>query len=74
MDDDAHEYFFGLLAVEVISYSRVLVYALLVIAACLGFLGWWLSKHKNDLQNAAVPVGILLAVIAIVVALLNKGL
>jgi hypothetical protein len=74
MDDDAREDFFGLLAVEVISYSRVLVYALLVTAACLGFLGWWLSKHKNDLQNAAVPVGIFLAVIAIVVALLNKGL
>lgn len=72
MDKDDREEFFGLLAVETISCSGVAAYVLLANSCGLVFFAWWLSRHKGDLQNAAVPLAILPPLMGILVSLLLK--
>ena len=74
MDDGARECFFGLLAVEVFSYSWAAVYVVLVqMPWIVLFLVWiYALKHPADLQNAAVPITISLALTGILIAVLVK--
>ncbi|MCJ1459964.1 hypothetical protein MMC28_010343 [Mycoblastus sanguinarius] len=50
------EHAWGIQAQYVISFVHMLFYHCLIFAATFGFWGWWLVKHSDDLQNAAVPL------------------
>lgn len=52
---EEREHVWGLVAQHVISFLRVLVYHALVLSGSFGFWAWWLVKHPDDLQSAAVP-------------------
>jgi hypothetical protein len=62
IEDGLHrETFWGLQAREELSFIRVAVYHVLLIAIPFVFLGLWLSVmgHQGDLQDAAVPITVL---------------
>ena len=60
IERDEREGFFGLLAVEVVSYAGVAAYVLLANTPWMVFMPLWMVVlgHSADLQNAAVPVGV----------------
>lgn len=53
---DSPEFSWGIQAQHVISFCRMILYHILIFAGTFGFWAWWLVKHPNDLQNAAVPL------------------
>lgn len=63
------EIFWGIVARERISFIRVCVYMSLLLAATIVFgAGWlegWMGDHSGDLQNAIVPITIVLGVLAV---------
>lgn len=38
----------------------IILWQVYISAAGWGFMGWWLSRHRGDLQNAAVPATLIL--------------
>lgn len=56
MNKDGEELFWGLYARHTISLVYVFFYHFLIVVGTFGFWAWWLSKHPDDLQNAAVPL------------------
>lgn len=52
---EEREHVWGLKTQHVISFLRVLVYHCLVLSGSFGFWAWWLVKHPDDVQSAAVP-------------------
>ena len=62
---DEREHMWGLQAQHVISFFRVLIYHCLVLGGTFGFWAWWLVKHPDDLQNAAIPVMIALTLLSL---------
>ena len=60
---DAREFFWGILAVEGISFLMVSIYHLLILIPGLVFWFLWLFYwgHSGDLQNASIPFLALLA-------------
>ena len=73
MDSRTRERFFGLLAVETFSYSRLLTYLFALNAPSVVFMILWLSVwgHSGDLQNAAVPLFITLTLSGMFIALVK---
>ncbi|KAH8752790.1 hypothetical protein F5883DRAFT_691293, partial [Diaporthe sp. PMI_573] len=59
--------FWGIIPYEKISWSRVLLYNLVCISPFLIFFLLWLSPLGvvNDLQNASVPVTIVLSLLTL---------
>ena len=57
-DGDNREIFWGLVAVEQISFFMVAMYHSVILAPCLTFWMIWLFAwhHPGDLQNASVPL------------------
>lgn len=55
----------GLEAVFAVSPARVLIYHCIMVAGPFAFFGWWLKAHPDDLQNASIPVTIVLGVLSL---------
>ena len=73
MDSRTPERFFGLLVVEMFSYSRLITYLFALNAPSVVFMILWLSVwgHSGDLQNAAVPLFITLTLSGMFIALVK---
>ena len=54
-DSDDRDIFWGLLAIDKISFLLVLSYLALLLVGAIGFWVYWLTGHPDDLQNASVP-------------------
>ncbi|KIW87633.1 uncharacterized protein Z519_11607 [Cladophialophora bantiana CBS 173.52] len=46
------------------SFVHMLAYHLLMVVGPFGFWGWWQSRHPDDMQGAAVPLTIVLALMS----------
>ncbi|EXJ74071.1 uncharacterized protein A1O5_02365 [Cladophialophora psammophila CBS 110553] len=46
------------------SFIHMLAYHLLMVVGPFGFWGWWQSRHLDDMQGAAVPLTIVLALMS----------
>ena len=57
LDGDARSYFWGLYAIECISFFKVAVYHSIIIIPSFIFMFLWLFcwDHSGDLQDASVP-------------------
>ena len=60
---DGYEDMWGLLVELRPSFLVALVWGLVITAGGWGFLGWWISGHKDDLQTAAVPVMLIMTIL-----------
>jgi len=67
LDKTGRSYFWGLYAREEISALRVLVYNVVVLTLTLGFFFLWqfVLGNKLDLQNAAVPMSLVIGILAL---------
>jgi hypothetical protein len=63
--DDAEAYAWGLEAIHEISAFHLAAYHVLILAAPFGFWGWWQATHPNDLQNASIPVVVVLTILSL---------
>jgi hypothetical protein len=63
--DEEKSYAWGLEARHEISSIYVAFYHLLILALPFSFWGWWQTTHPGDLQNASVPVTVVLAMISL---------
>jgi hypothetical protein len=63
--DDKNAYAWGLEARHEISAAYVAFYHLLILALPFSFWGWWQARHPGDLQNASVPVTIVLTMLSL---------
>jgi hypothetical protein len=43
----------------------VAFYHILILALPFGFWGWWQATHPGDLQNASVPVTVVLTMLSL---------
>lgn len=66
-DSDRREPFWGIVARERPSIVRLLLYNLACASLCLTFFFMWLFSwgHGGDLQNASVPLSVMLAALSI---------
>jgi hypothetical protein len=48
-----------------ISFVHVVAYHLVILAATFGFWGWWQARFPDDIQGAAVPLTVVLALLSI---------
>ena len=55
LEQDGEEHAWGLQAQHRVSLMYIFFYHFLIIVGTFGFWAWWLRKHPDDLQNAAVP-------------------
>lgn len=53
----------GLHACEYLSYFRYRIMCCLVLMGPFLFFVYWLVEHPNDLQNAAIPIALAMALI-----------
>lgn len=63
--DDKNAYAWGLEARHEISAAYVAFYHILILALPFGFWGWWQATHPGDLQNASVPVTVVLTMLSL---------
>lgn len=65
----------GFEAVFHISFAYVLTYIVLAVVGPFAFWGWWQARNPTDLQNAAVPIGVVLGLLNIFwgVITVNRG-
>jgi hypothetical protein len=63
--DDKKAYAWGLEARHEISAAYVAFYHLLILTLPFGFWGWWQATHPSDLQNASIPVTVVLAMLSL---------
>ncbi|KAG8525377.1 uncharacterized protein KY384_009021 [Bacidia gigantensis] len=70
---DGREHMWGLQVELRPSFIRVLLWQIAITAAGWALLGWWLSRHRGDLQGAAVPITLILtALVALWVPLWER--
>jgi hypothetical protein len=55
-DGNGREIFWGLYAVEVVSFATVVMYHTIILVGPFVFWALWIAKKPKDLQNASVPV------------------
>lgn len=48
-----------------ISFIHVVVYHFILVASTFGFWGWWQSRFPQDVQGAAVPITVILALLSV---------
>lgn len=72
---DKVEVCYGLVARECRSFFRVVVYLCLIMASTFWFVFAWLFQwgHGGDLQNATVPMTLILAVVSVLWAVVYSG-
>jgi hypothetical protein len=63
--DDEKAYAWGLEARHEISAAYVASYHLLILTFPFGFWGWWQATHPGDLQNASIPVTVVLTMLSL---------
>lgn len=74
VEDIKEEHFWGIYAVTRISFARVMVYSVVCFAPAffpgVVFFFLWLFSwgHEGDLQNAAVPLGLSCALLALLLS------
>lgn len=56
------------------SFLVVLMWQIAITAGGWAFMGWWLSSHKGDLQNAAVPVTLIVTAVIALWGPIRKGM
>jgi hypothetical protein len=59
------EFAWGLEAQHSISFLRMLIYHLIVLAGPFAFWGWWQSDHPWDLQDASIPLAAVCALLSL---------
>jgi hypothetical protein len=64
-ESHAELYAWGLEAKHVVSFASLIIYHSVVLGCTFGFWAWWQIRHPDDLQNAAVPITIFLALISL---------
>lgn len=64
-NDDKDIYAWGLEATHVISALHIFIYHILIFLVPFGFWGWWISRHPDDLQGAAVPATFVLGLLSL---------
>lgn len=69
----SREYMWGLHAHCQPSAAMVFLWTFLIILCGLCFAGWWLKYHHGDLQNAAVPVTLLIGAMMLLWLPLNEN-
>lgn len=47
------------------SFVHILACHLLMLATSLGLWGWWQRRHPDDVQGAAVPLTVTLALMSV---------
>lgn len=62
--DEQKAYAWGLEAKHEISAAYVAFYHLLILVLPFCFWAWWQAKHPGDLQNASVPVTVVLTMLS----------
>ena len=60
-DDATRPLAWGLEAKYSLMFIYVFAYFVIMLVLSFAFWGWWLDSHPGDLQNAAVPVSIVVA-------------
>src|SRR5579871_716724 len=55
----------GLETVFAVSFAYVFVYHCVMVAGPFAFFGWWLIAHPYDLQNASIPVTVVLGALSL---------
>ena len=55
----------GLQAQHVLSLVHVLSYHVLILGGPFGFWAWWNVRHPDDLQNAVVPLTVVIALLSL---------
>jgi hypothetical protein len=55
----------GLEAVFAASFAYVLIYHFVIVAGPFAFFAWWLKFHPDDLQNASIPLSIVLGALSL---------
>lgn len=63
--DDKNAYAWGLEARHDISAAYVAFYHLLILTFPFGFWIWWQATHPGDLQNASIPVTVVLTMLSL---------
>ncbi|KAH7349239.1 hypothetical protein BKA66DRAFT_476761 [Pyrenochaeta sp. MPI-SDFR-AT-0127] len=58
-------YAWGLEAKHLILAAYVVIYHFVIFLLPFGFLGWWISKHPDNLQGASVPVTVILGLLSL---------
>lgn len=66
------EHMWGLQAVLRTSFVMVAIWQVLITAGGWAFMGWWLSRHSGDLQNAVIPVTVIITAIMVLWLPLNE--
>ena len=56
------------------SFLVVLMWQIVITAGGWAFMAWWLSRHPGDLQNAAVPVTLIVMAVMALWAPISKGM
>jgi amino acid transporter len=64
-DDELNSEAWGIKAQLVVSAAHLFVYNLLILVAPVVFYGWWLSKHPDALQDASVPLTIIVGLLTL---------
>lgn len=55
----------GLSAIFAVSSTHVLIYHCIMVAGPFAFFAWWLRVYPDDLQNASVPVTVVLGALSL---------
>jgi hypothetical protein len=63
-DEITHD-IWGLGAVHSVSFAYVCAYHIAIIAGPFAFFVWWITSFPTDLQNASVPVTIVLGLLSL---------
>ena len=52
----------------------VLMWQIAITAGGWAFMGWWLSRHQGDLQDAAMPITLIVTAMMALWAPIGKGM
>jgi hypothetical protein len=55
----------GLETVFAVSFAYVLMYHCVIVAGPFGFFVWWIKVHPGDLQDASIPLAIVLGALSL---------
>jgi hypothetical protein len=64
-DGDKSSPIWGLEAVFAVSFAYVFTYHFVMVAGPFAFFAWWLKVHPDDLQNASIPLAIVLGALSL---------
>ncbi|KAK0516509.1 hypothetical protein JMJ35_001112 [Cladonia borealis] len=71
---DGREDMWGLLVELQPCFLVVLVWQIAITGGGWAFMGWWLSKHHGDLQDAAMPITLIITALMALWVPIGKGM